>query len=77
MDELSDFIRVTAAAAREGKLSPEGAERLSAWARLPKGGAGPIGHGRARAAGRADLRDQGRRDPGARTTIPKSFGVQG
>jgi hypothetical protein len=31
MDELSDFIRVTAAAARERKLSPEAAERLSAW----------------------------------------------
>jgi hypothetical protein len=31
MDELSDFIRVTAAAAREGKPSTEAAERLSAW----------------------------------------------
>ena len=41
-------------------------DRPAAAALLPKGGAGPIGHDRARAAGLADLRDRGQTDPGAR-----------
>ena len=50
-------------------------DRLAAWARLPKDGAGPIGHGRARAAGRAGLRDQGRRYP-ERAFKPKRGGMK-
>jgi len=52
------------------RLPPEGMhkapDRPAAAALLPKDGAGPIGHDRARAAGLADLRDRGQTDPGAR-----------